>query len=1663
MNHPQPDEAGLPELFARQAALTPDAIAVDSGAGRLTYRELDRAANQLAHELRARGVRRDEIVAVCLPRRPRLVTALLAVLRAGAAFLPLDPAHPGERLARTLEDARARLLLAESGVPFAPPGVPVLDPAAAQDTIAARPAGSAPVATDPDALAYVMYTSGSTGRPKGVAVPHRGIRNRVRWAVGTYGFSAADRMLQKTALTFDASVWEFFGPLISGGTVVIPPDGTERDPALMAEVLLRERITVLQGVPTFLRTLAEEPGLSRCTALRLLFSAGEPLTDELAVRLTSRVPALLVNTYGPTECSIDVTAWDFHGAATGTVPIGRPLDHTRVAVLGPDGDRTATGELHVGGAGLARGYLGRPRLTADRFVPDPYGPPGSRAYRTGDVVRRREDGVLEFAGRLDHQVKIRGIRVEPGEVETVLTQHPGVAAAAVVPRPGPDGRPWLVGYVVPRAEPPAHQDLRAHLLSKLPEAYVPSLFATLAELPVTSSGKTDRAALPEPPRARPAGALPPGTPEPRTPEEKTVAAVMAEVLGLDAVGADDDFIELGGHSLLAIRVAGKLRAALGVAVSVRMVFEARTVAGLAARLTALTEDAVTDLAVLPAREPSVPVPLSFTQQRLWFLDQLDPGGLGYQVSWAFRLTGALDTGALEAALHALVARHEVLRTRYVTGPDGAPVQEIAPAGPFPLQLTELPDGERLPRLIRALVDRPFDLSAGGPLAAHLIRTGAADHVFLLVMHHIVTDDWSTDVMARELSELYRAHVTGLPPVLEPPALQYADYAVWQRTHRSGPALDAELDHWRTRLSGLEPPALPTDRPRPPVRSGRGATVRAKLPAEVAQPLLRLGRDRGATPFMTFLSVFYALLGRYTGAADLAVGTVVAGRGHPKLEEALGCFVNTVVLRVDLSDDPTPEQLIARVRDCALDGFAHDGIPFDRVVEELAPQRDLARSPLADVTFGVRETPPHPLRLAGLDVRPVETGPATAKFDLTVILSAEPDGGYRMELEYATELFDEATVRRLAGHFRTLATVMAARPGVPVSRLPLLERPEREQLLHGWNPPRRPDTPECAHEAFAAQAVRTPGALAVTGDGEQLSYAEVAARADALARRLIAAGVRPEDPVAVLLDRSPALVPVLLAVLQAGGAYAPLDLDQPAARLARMIDDLRPAVVLSDRATLSRLGELPAPAVLIDEPATAPPAEPPPGDPGRLAYIIHTSGSTGRPKAVMITHRSFTHHARVIARQLGYRADDRVLLLAPPHFDPAMEQILAPLLLGATVVVSDPGLLPPAELPALIARTGVTQLATTPHYYREMAGSTGRRDPRLATVRTFVVAGDVVVHDDARRWFATGLDAGFVCVYGPTEATVAVLSHRVAEEDLRTGPSDTGLPLGRPLPDARVHVLDDRMEPVPVGVAGEVYLGGLRLARGYLRQPRHTADRFVPDPYGDRPGERLYRTGDRGRYRADGTVEFLGRLDAQVKIRGFRVELGEVEAALARHPRVRTAAAALRSVAGRDPRLIGYVVPEPDAPAPTPTELRAFLRARLPEYMVPAAFLTLAELPLAAGRKLDRGALPAPDAETADGNDGNDENYVAPRDEIEEAIAGAWAEVLGIARVGVEHEFFDLGGHSLLATRLGAGLRDLFGIEIPLRVLFEATTVRAQAAALERLADAEPAADHHAVT
>ena len=1653
-------DALLPDLFRRQALATPDAVAVVSGSTQLTYTQLIHKVDALAAFLRAQGVAAETPVGVAMPRGTDLVAALLAVLVAGGTYVPLSPDLPPERLEFVLADSGAGLVLTQAALRA---WLPERTRAVAVDEQWDEIVGSA--SADPAVVgaksaisaanaAYVMYTSGSTGRPKGVVISHGAIRNRVLWSVRQHRLTGADRVLQKTTIGFDASMWEFLAPLVSGGSVAMAPEGAHRDPALMLRAVAEYEVTVLQLVPSVLQMAVNEPGLAACTALRLVCSAGEPLPAALCERLLAVLDVELYNTYGPTECSIDSTAWRYRrGRSEEIVSIGAALPNVEVFVV-DDADRLVPigvpGELCISGAGLARGYAGRGDLTAERFRPHPFGSePGARWYRTGDLARWRADGTLEFIGRLDAQVKVRGVRVEPGEVEAALRAHRSVSAALVSTYRSADGDLRLAGYVVSAGGAPIPlEDLRAHLEARLPSAMIPSALIEIAALPLLPNGKVDRSALPSPDgRGRDEGR---DHVAPRTAAERAVAEVISELTGVERVGAEDDFFALGGHSLLAIRLAHRLRRRFGCELPVGALFEGRTVQRIAALIDAGTAPGDAP-AIVPIPRGGA-LPTSFGQQRLWFLDQLEPNSAEYLIPLAFRLTGPLDTAAFRDAVEHVVARHEVLRTRYVAD-GGVPLQVVDPPGPIVFDVVDLagaPDAEsRATAIVDAAAARSFDLALEHPLRVMIVRTEAEQHVVVITLHHIAFDGWSTGVFLRELNDAYTASAAGAAPPARPAPIQYADFAGWQRDQQAGGALAGQLAYWRTRLAGLSPLELTTDRPRPTARDLCGDTVVVEVPAAVRQALHELGNRTGATPFMVMLAAFQVLLCRYSGRTDIAVGSAVAGRNRQETEDLVGFFVNNLVMRTDLGGNPSFVALLDRVRKVTLEAFANQDVPFEHLVDALQPGRDLSRNPLFQVMFDMQYIAGMlPPALAGCELAGVQTGAQVAKFDLTLSVKERADGRLRCLFEYATALFDRPTIERLAGHYVRLLESIVHCPETALGDLDLLSAAERRTILHEWSRPAADrldllDPPDerglTVPELFERQAARTPDATAVVFRAQEVSFAELNARANRLAHRLRSMGIGPETVVGSCLERGVEPVVVLLAVLKAGGTYVPFDPEHPAQRLGFMLADAGAHTVVTTRKFADRLCHDDRRVLIVDDDEAAGDAvATDPGTvvhPANLAYMIYTSGSSGRPKGVMIAHRSYAHHCRVIADSYGIGPGERVILLSALTFDLAMDQIAVTLTAGGTLVVSDPVFWTPGELPDKLSRHGVTIMEITPAYYREMleAGV-----DKLAGVKLMNVGADVVTVGDAQLWAATGLPGRFLCNYGPTEATITCMLNPV-RGDLSGERGTATLHIGRPVAGTRVHVLDARLNPAPVGVPGELCIGGVRLARGYYQRPELTAEKFVPDLYGTDPGARLYRTGDLVRYRPDGTVEFLGRLDHQVKIRGFRIELPEIEAALAKHPAVSAAAVVAKEVAPGDKRLVAYLEWRGDE-EPDITELRAHLRELLPEYMIPSAWATVPALPLSSSKKVDRAALPELTPSQLDGS----REYVAPRDPTERIIAEIWAGVLGVDRVGVYDDFFGLGGHSLLATRVLARLRQTFAAELPLRCLFEATTVAALA-------------------
>ncbi len=1701
----QPGRFAVEELFAAQAAGTPDAVAVTCGGSALSYRELARRAGALAGRLRAAGVGAETRVGLCVERSLALPVALLAVLEAGGAYVPLDPGYPEERLAFMLEDAGLAVLvgpaellaaLPATGLPAVAIGAEGRAEADAPGAEAPEPGAAAPAPGGVERLAYVMYTSGSTGRPNGVAVTHRGIVRLVR-ETGYAELGPGETFLQLAPISFDAATLEVWGPLLNGARLAIFPPGV---PSLaeLGRTLAAERVTALWlTAGLFHQVVEDRPGV--LAGLRQLLAGGDVVAPAAVARVLREVPGCRVtNGYGPTENTTFTTTHGMTAAAADgwgrplpaaprSIPIGRPIANTRVQVLDrglepvPIG---VAGELWTAGAGLARGYWGRPRLTAERFAPHPWGErPGERHYRTGDLVRLGPGGEIEFLGRIDHQVKIRGFRIELGEIETALASDPRVAAAVVVARKDAPGGGRLDAYVV-SAEGGAGAglgpELRSALAAGLPDYMVPATVTVLAELPLTPNGKVDRRALPDPDAEgdRAAWGRPAFEP-PRTPTEEALAGLWRELLGVERVGRDDDFFALGGHSLLVARLVAHLSEKLGVDLPLRAVFEAPTLARLAAAVESAPPAEVPPIRRVPRTRD---MPLSFSQERLWFLDQMEPGRAWYNLPAAVRLTGRLDVPSLARSLGEIVRRHEALRTR-LPQRGGRPVQVVQPAPPrgaIGLPLVDLaglaPElrGRLAGAASGAEAARLFDLETGPLIRSLLLRLAPEEHVLVVTMHHVVSDGWSVGVYLRELAALYGAFREGRPSPLPELPVQYPDFAAWQRKWLSGSLLAHRLEHWRVRLAGapdlLE---LPTDRPRPPVQSQRGAQLAFQVAPEPTVLLRELARSERATLFMALLAAFDALLHRVSGSDDLVVGSPIAGRVRPEIEGLIGFFVNTLPLRVGLSGRESFRELVGRARETALDAFEHEEVPFEKLVEELRPRRNPAHSPIFQVLMALQNAPMGRRELPGVAFESLPLPGRTAKFDLTMVFVERPDGGLDGGLEYNLDLFDPTTARRLVVHFGALLAAAVAAPETRVGDLPLLGAAERQQVRE-WNDSAaawRPGPEATVGSLVAAQAARTPDAVAVAAGDRALSYGELARRSAELARRLSALGVGPEVRVAIAAERSLEMVVGLLAILRAGGAYVPLDPAYPPERLRAMVEDSDARVLLVQpslpavAAALEPAGEGGPAHLELDEAAavgggwSAPPESA--AGAARMAYAIFTSGSTGRPKGAMNSHAGVVNRLLWMVERLGVDAGERFLQKTPFGFDVSVWELFAPLVCGARLEMARPGgHRDPGYLVKLIVERGVTTTHAVPSMLRELLEVPGV-ERCAANLRRVVASGEELTPDLVARFHerlggADGTGAPeLLDLYGPTETAIEVTWWRCPPRGAAAGGdrSPAPVPIGRPVANASIHVADAGLRLVPAGVSGELLIGGLPVGRGYVGRPALTAERFVPEPFSGASGARVYRSGDLSRWRADGAVEFQGRIDHQVKVRGVRIELGEIESALGALDGVRQAVvvAAPTAGAGGERRLVAFVAPEGGAELDAPA-LRARLAQRLPEAMVPAAVVPLAELPLLTSGKIDRRAL-VTKASEGDWRRAPGGAYRPPETAFEVEIAAVWQELLGAGRerggdggageglrVGRDDDFFALGGHSLLVTRLVAKLRERLGVELPVRAVFEAPTL-----------------------
>ncbi|MFP2956444.1 amino acid adenylation domain-containing protein [Myxococcus sp. 1LA] len=1637
-------EGCLHERFEDRAALTPDALAVLDDEHSLTFAELNRRANQLAWALRARGVGPEVRVGLCMERSVDTVVAILAILKAGGAYVPMDPAYPAQRLAYMVGDSQVGWVLTQRRIAdkLTSHEVEILCVDAARDVSDSRGASNPPRRSEPGHLAYVIYTSGSTGKPKGVMVQHGSMMN-LRAALATTAYAGVDRPLRvslNASLSFDASVQQLV-QLADGHALCVVSQATREDTRLMLAWLERHEVDVLDCAPSQLRLLLDE-GLAAHRPLRVL-AGGEALDAALWGRLSAHPNIECFNVYGPTECTVDSTLRTVRGAPL-PPSLGGPLANARTYVLDAylqPVPVSVQGELYIGGAGLARGYLNRPDLTAERFIPDPFSTaPGARLYRTGDRARWLPQGELEFLGRIDFQVKLRGFRIELGEIESALRQHPVIRATVVLVREDTPGLQRLVAYVVTEAEAATTVNvgtLRPFLKERLPEHMVPSAFVTLEALPLTPNGKLDRKALPAPDAPRHAATRPLSTDT-----ERRVASHWATLLHVETVNADDDFFALGGHSLLATQLVARLRQDFDVDLPLRALFEQSTVAALAARLDAErargTAGALPPLRAAPRDRP---LPQSFVQQRLWVMEQLTPDTATYNNPAAVVIEGALDVDAMEQSLRRVVQRHESLRTTFRNEGD-LPIQVVNPNAPLELPITDLsvvPEGERDARaqqLAKEEAHVPFNLVRGPLFRARLLRLASDRHVLLVTMHHIVSDGWSVGVLVREVAEGYEAAVQRREPHVPSLPVQYADYALWQREWMQGPVLESRLSYWREQLAGA-PMALelPTDRPRPAVQTYRGALLPVNLPAPVSEAVTTLARRHEATPFMVLLATWQVLLSRYSGQQDISVGSPIAGRTRPELEGLIGFFVNTLVFRARMSPELTFRELLAQVKASTLGAFEHQDVPFEKLVEVLQPARDPSRSPLFQVTFTLQNTPPVRLELPGLSLQVLETELETVKFDLSLLLEETPKG-FSGALNYNTDLFDAATAERMMGHFHTLLESVVADANQRLAELPLLRTEERQKLLVEWNATSTTFPREASiHALFSEQAARSPEAVALVSGERAVTYVELDRRANQLAHHLRAYGVTRGTRVGLCLERSPELVVGLLAILKAGGAYVPIDHHYPAERISLLFQEAGISVFVTQESIADELPIAGGLMVCVDTdadliaalPHDAPPSVNLGGD--DLAYVMFTSGSTGRPKGVCIPHRAVAR--LVLANPFIHFGPDEVFLqLAPVAFDASTLELWGALLHGARLVLAPPQSPSLDELAALLTQHRVSTLWLTAALFEQMVIHQGTA---LAGVRQVLAGGDVLPPLRVRQHLERiPSDAVLVNGYGPTENTTFSATHA-----LRPGDAfGTSVPIGKPLGHSSAFVLDSHMEPVPVGVPGELFVGGDGLAWGYLHRPELTAEKFLPHPFSTAPGARLYRTGDRVRWNADGSLEFLGRSDFQVKVRGFRIELGEIEAVLQQAPGVQEAVVLAREDSPGDKRLVAYVVGEDGVDSVDPRSLRDHVLRKLPEYLVPAIFIPMEALPLSPNGKVDRKALPAPDADrTLTGA-----SFEAPRDASEQTLADIWAEVLGLNQVGIDDSFFELGGDSIRSIQVIAKLRER-GLELPILELLQHPTIR----------------------
>ncbi|BAZ09548.1 amino acid adenylation domain-containing protein [Calothrix sp. NIES-4071] len=1663
-----PKHLCIHQLFEAQVEKTPNNIAVVFNNQKFTYQELNHRANKVAHYLQSKGVGTETLVGICVERSWEMVVGLLGILKAGGAYVPLDPTYPQERLSFMLADSQVQVLLTQQKfvAGFTESGVKTVCLDTEWELINGRLLNPTSNVTALN-LAYVIYTSGSTGTPKGVAVPHRAV-NRLVCNTNYVQFDKSDRIAQASNASFDAATFEIWGSLLHGATLVIIPQNIVLSPQHFAACIREQKISVLFLTTSLFNQLASIVPYA-FKDLRYLLIGGEAL-DPKSVKAVQQngAPQQLLNGYGPTE-STTFSCWylvqDVPEGAT-NIPIGRPISNTTVYILDlklqpvPIG---TPGELYIGGDGLARGYLNARELTEQKFISNPFDNSKensficeAKLYKTGDKARFLPDGNIEFLGRVDNQVKIRGFRIELGEIEALLSQHPDVCQAVVIVREDIPGDRRLVAYIIFNQKPEANATtLKCFLEEKLPNYMVPAVFVILDSFPLTPNGKLDRRNLPAPERSRPVEET---FVAPSNEIEEKLAVIWAELLGLEEIGVNDNFFHLGGHSLIATQMLSRARE-FQVELSFNQIFENPTIASLAQLIVHTNKEQQWQRPAIERIPHQGLLPVSFAQERVYFIEQLAVESNAYQFQATLRFHGQLNVAVLQQCLNEIVRRHEIFRTTY-PAVNGQLFQVIHPHQPISFTMIDLqsfPKDEReaeATKLVEIEVQKKFDLNQLPLVRWVLLKLSDQEHLLVHIEHHMIHDGWSFNVFLGELVELYQAFFLGHPSPLTEPVLQFADFAHWQRQWVKSQEAQAQLTYWQQKLSGSSPLLeLPLDRPRPTEQTYQGDHIRMELPIDLCESLRVVSRREGVTLFMTMLAGFLVMLHRYTGQDDISVGTAVANRRMHSIEKLIGMIVNNLVLRTDLSGNPTFRELLGRVRSCTMEAYANEDLPFDKVVEVLKPIRNLSHNPLFQVMFSFHDSPMPDLSLPGLDIslhEPISN--KSSKFDLDFLViprleqrvqngSKTGAKGITLVLEYNSDLFDAATIQRMLEQYQNLLDKIVANPEQHLGELSLLTDVE-QKLLVEWNQTTKKYTEiDCIHILFEAQVEQSPDAVAVQ-DTQQLTYRELNARANKIAHYLQSLGVKPETLVGICIDRSLEMIVGLLGILKAGGAYVPLDPAYPQERLEYILEDTQLSILLTQQRLENKLPGYTGKTICLDtdwpvisQHSTANLIND--VQLHNLAYIIYTSGSTGKPKGVMIEHRSLINFVMAVTHEYGINATSRILQFASICFDTSIEEIFPCLIAGATLVLRTEQMLHSSdEFWRFCQQYQLTILDLPTAYWHQLVAELKPQDERIPpSLKIVIIGGEEAQLEKAKHWHTSTAHLphppALFNSYGPTEATVVTTLHRLNSSVA------TSVLIGRPISNVEVYILDQYVQRVPIGVSGELHIGGTSLARGYWQRPELTAEKFIQNPIAYATCDRLYKTGDLARFRADGALEYLGRVDDQVKVRGFRIELGEIETVLRQHPQVLQAVVVARSDIPGQKRLVAYIVPH--LQQPSIEELRHFIKQKLPNYMVPRAFVLLEALPMTPNQKVDYRALPTPEFSRS-----VEDKFVAPRTPTEEKLAAIWSEILKLEKVGVHDNFFELGGDSILSIQI-ISRANTVGIQIAPKQLFKYQTVAELAA------------------